>query len=114
MSRNEEAPQQDALTVVDDATVKELYANKLISTMFDGGALSITMGVTRFVPEQIEREPKGPRQPQVHVTTRLTLSPAGAIELTKALTNILSSMSKVAASRLEEKAAAKAGDVETG
>ena len=115
MSQKEkEAPEQEALAVVDDAAVKELYANKLISTTFDGGTLGITMGVTRLVPAKIEREPTEPRRPKVHVTTRLTLAPAAAIELTKALTSMLNSMSKVAAARAGDKAAGKPEDAETG
>ena len=89
---------EKGLRVVDDPTVRESYANKLISTMFDGGALTITMGVTRFVPERTEGGATG-EQPVVHVTTRLAVSPAGAVELANALANMLNTLKQNAASR---------------
>ena len=42
------------LKIVDDPSVRETYANKLISASFDGGAVIVTLGATRFVPESTE------------------------------------------------------------
>lgn len=93
------AEKPKGLRVVDDPTVKELYANKLIGTMFDGGSLSITMGVTRMLPEKTEGGIKEGTQPQVHVTARLALSPSGAVELADALAKMINTLNQMAASR---------------
>lgn len=105
MSEQKPAVEQEPMVVIDDSAVKEIYANKLVATTFDGGALSITMGATRVVPERIEREAKGKQgQAQVHVTARIALSPVAAMELTRALTNMLGTLSKMAAQRTGEQA----------
>lgn len=97
---------QKSFKLVDDPSVKELYVNRLVSASFDGGALTVTMGVARILPERTGSKAKSGESPDVHVTARLTLSPVAAAELTKALTNMLSSLSK-AANRAEENAAGK-------
>lgn len=87
--------------IFDDPSVKEIYANKLVGTTFDGGTLSITMGVARVLPPigaEVERE----ASPQVHVTARLALSPAAAVELTNNLGKMLSKLNQIAASRQAE------------
>jgi hypothetical protein len=38
--------------IIDNPSVGELYANKLITASFDGGAVAITLGTSRFLPEQ--------------------------------------------------------------
>jgi hypothetical protein len=86
------------LRVVDDPTVKELYANKFIGSMFDGGALSITLGIMRFLPQRTEGAPPEGAEPEVHVSARLALSPAGAVELINNLAKMLNTL-QAAASR---------------
>jgi hypothetical protein len=44
------ASERKASKIVDDPSVRDFYANKLISAFFDGGAVIVTLGVTRFVP----------------------------------------------------------------
>jgi hypothetical protein len=78
--------------IVDNPTVSEVYANKLVAAFFDGGALVITLGATRFTPGDSGEKPKDGAVPPVHVTARLAISPAGAVELTNALNNMLSSL----------------------
>jgi len=74
--------------VVDDGRVGETYANRLISTIFDGGAICITLGVVRLVPEHTG-VPAADGEPHVQVTVRLTLSPGTAVDLIKSLNDVL-------------------------
>jgi hypothetical protein len=90
------------IVIVDDPAVREVYANKVIGTMFDGGALSITMGVGRFVPNKSDEPIKKGSDPVIHVTARITLSPGGAIELSNALNLALKTLSQSGASRQAE------------
>jgi hypothetical protein len=82
------------LRIEDDPYVLEVYGNKLVSTSFDGGAVVITIGAARILPERIDEVPQQGRQPIVHVTARLALSPSAAVELRNALNDILSAMTK--------------------
>jgi hypothetical protein len=81
--------------IIDDPSVRESYANKLISASFDGGAVVLTLGTTRLMPEDTTQSPKQGSLPHVHVTTRLAISPGGAVELTNALTNMLKTLSEI-------------------
>ena len=87
--------------VIDNPSVKESYANKVVATSFDGGAVVITLGATRFLPEYIAEAPKERSLPPVHVTARLALSPAGAAELSNALNTTLKTLGQI-----QQKAAA--------
>src|SRR6476620_9541778 len=89
--------------IIDNPSVAECYANKLIATSFDGGAVIITLGAARFVPEHSSQNPKEGSHPPVHVTARLAITPAGAIELTNALNQLLKTLSQ-----MQQKAAAVA------
>jgi hypothetical protein len=77
--------------VVDNAAVGELYANKVISTTFDGGSLILTVGVTRVLPNRIDDvpDPSNMAVPSVHVTGRIALSPAAAVEAINGLSGLL-------------------------
>src|SRR5262245_25079080 len=82
--------------VIDNPSIKESYANKVIATSFDGGAVVVTLGTTRFVPEHVAERPKeGSAPPPVHVTVRLAISPAGAVELINALNATLKTLSQI-------------------
>jgi len=89
--------------IVDNPAVAESYANKLIAASFDGGAVVITLGATRFVPDSSAEQPKEGTHLPVHVTARIALSPAGALELANALNNMLKTLSE-----LQQKQAAAA------
>jgi hypothetical protein len=80
--------------IEDDARVLEIYGNKVVSTSFDGGAVIITIGTTRFLPERID---DAWQQPVIPVTARLALSPPAAVELGNSLNNILRAMATRAA-----------------
>jgi hypothetical protein len=80
--------------VIDNPDVTEVYANKFISAAFDGGAVSLTFGCIRFVPERTDSPPRQGQQPEVHVTGRLALSPTAAVELINSLNNILATISQ--------------------
>jgi hypothetical protein len=77
------------LRVVENSTVGELFANKLIATFFDGGAVNLTFGVTRMIPDRIENVPVPANAPSVHVCARLTLTPGAAMEVVGALNGLL-------------------------
>jgi hypothetical protein len=81
--------------VIDNPSIKESYANKVIATSFDGGAVVVTLGTTRFVPEYVAERPKESGPPPVHVTIRLAISPAGAVELINALNATLKTLSQI-------------------
>jgi len=88
------ASETKKLKIVDDPSVRETYANKLISASFDGGAVIVTLGASRFVPESTEGA-KEDNPPPIHVTTRVALSPGGAVELANALGNMLKTLSEM-------------------
>ena len=73
----------------------------MIAASFDGGAVVITLGATRFVPEYLSEAPKEGSPPPVHVTARLAISPAGAVELANALNATLKTLGQI-----QQKAAA--------
>jgi hypothetical protein len=74
------ADTQQKPRIQDDARVLEVYGNKVVSTSFDGGAVVITIGTTRFLPDRIDDAPQQGQQPVIYVTARLALSPAAAVE----------------------------------
>ena len=92
------ADTQQKPRIQDNAGVFEVYGNKVVSAAFDGGAVLITIGTTRFfLPERIDDAPQQGQQPVIHVTARLALSPSAAVELGNALNNILRAMATRAA-----------------
>jgi hypothetical protein len=44
------AEQKPKFRILDNAAVVETYANKFIGSSFDGGAVMLTFGTTRFIP----------------------------------------------------------------
>ncbi|HXG79712.1 MAG TPA: hypothetical protein VNJ31_10290 [Methyloceanibacter sp.] len=92
--------------IVDNPAIAESYANKLIAASFDGGAVVITLGATRFIPESSIDQPKEGAHLPVHITARIALSPGGAVELAKALNNMLKTLSEL--QQKQATAAAKA------
>jgi hypothetical protein len=62
-------PNQKPVRVVDGAAT-EIYANKVVTTAFDGGALVVTLGVHRITPERIENvsNPANLPSPSVHIS----------------------------------------------
>jgi hypothetical protein len=87
------------LKIIDNPSVAESYANKLITASFDGGAVVITLGATRFMPQEGSKTPK--EGLPVHVTARVAISPAGAVELANALNAMLKTLRQI-----QQKAAA--------
>jgi hypothetical protein len=86
--------ERQRLEIIDNPWVAECYANKLVAASFDGGAVVITLGATRSVPEYLDRTPKEGSPPSLHVTARLAISPAGALELASALNAMLKTLSQ--------------------
>ena len=68
----------------------------------NGGALSVTLGVGRFVPKKTDEAPKQDTLPTVHVTARLSLSPTAAVQLANALKGVLDRLSKAGAERQKD------------
>ena len=99
------ATERKIFKILDDPTVRESYANKLVSASFDGGAVVVTLGATRFVPEDTAQNVKEGNPPAVHVTARLAISPGGAVELANALGNMLKTLSEI-----QKKSAAAAAE----
>ena len=97
------ATERKKFKIVDDPSVRESYANKLISASFDGGAVVVTLGATRFVPEDSDQTPKEDTTPPVHVTARLAISPGGAVELANALGSMLKTLSEIQKKAAPEK-----------
>jgi hypothetical protein len=89
------ADQAPKFKIVDNAAIVETYANKLIAASFDGGAVVLTLGSTRFVPESGAETPKEGVMPPVYVTQRLALSPGGAMEVANALNNMLKTITEM-------------------
>jgi hypothetical protein len=92
--------------IVDDPDVHEVYANKFISAGFDGGAVAVTLGCMRFLPERVDTPLRQGQQPDVHVTARLAISPAVAVELINGLNNILANLAQKAGSGIAAQAVA--------
>jgi hypothetical protein len=82
---------QPNLRIIDDPTISETYANKLVSTSFDGHALVVTLGAMRF---PIQKTHDAPKEPIVHVSTRVALSPAAAVDLINALSQMLTVLTR--------------------
>lgn len=93
-----------AAQIVDDPSVTEIYVNKLISAAFDGASVSLTFGVARVLPtgNPDAGAVEGTGAANVHVTSRLALSPAAAADLTKSLGKMLNTLKEMADKRLEE------------
>src|SRR5262245_62678409 len=80
--------------IEDDPHVLEVYGNRLINVSYDGGAVVVTIGAARFVPERLEETSQQSEQAIVHVTARLALSPSAAVELMNALNGVLGAITK--------------------
>src|SRR5262245_12317452 len=95
------------LRLVDNANITEAYANKLISASFDGGAVIVTLGTTRYNPQISDDTGGEAQQHSIHVTARLALSPPAVMELINGPNNLLVQLNKVGA-------AARASQEKTG
>jgi hypothetical protein len=84
--------------VIDDPTIREVYGNKLISVSFDGGAVILTIGVSRFVPNRIDEPPT--EAPPVYASGRIALSPAAAVEFVNGVSGILNTVANAQAAAI--------------
>jgi hypothetical protein len=84
--------QQPKLWIQDNPSVTEVYANKFLGAVFDGGAVALTFGSIRKLPEHMGEGTAQDRQPVVHVTHRLVLSPTATIELINGLKTTLTTL----------------------
>jgi hypothetical protein len=85
------------LAVIDDPAVKELYANKVVSVAYDGGGVTLTLGVRRMVPDKIENKEGPAHDAQVYITSRLTVSPHCALEIAANLAKVIETLKNNAA-----------------
>jgi hypothetical protein len=88
--------------VVDNPDVGEIYVNKTIGCSYDGGAISVLLGCSRIVPGRLDARLEEDQLPAVHVTGRLALSPAAAVELINTLNGILAAISRAPNSPISE------------
>src|ERR1700676_520257 len=84
------ADTQPSCRINDDLAVTEIYANKIVSTTFDGHAVVITFGTGRILPERTDQQPK--EGATICVTCRVALSPPAAFELINAINNLMASV----------------------
>jgi len=89
------ADQQPKPLIIDNPSVPVVYANKFITSSFDGGAVSLTFGTINLLPERLDTQPPAGSVPAIHVSARLTLSPAATVELMNGLNRILATLAKV-------------------
>ena len=82
------------MPIVDDPTASEVYSNKVVGIMFDGGAYVITLGSQRLIPAGTEEKLKDGQGPKVYVNYRLALSPAAAVELINQLSGLMGHISQ--------------------
>ncbi len=81
--------QHRGLRIVDNPEISEIYADTLIGTTFAGGAVCLSLGTTKIMPDRMNEAPKDGNPPSVYVTNRIALSPKAAAEVINALNNIL-------------------------
>jgi hypothetical protein len=84
------ADKQPSFKIKDDVAVTEIYANKVVSAMFDGHAVVVTFGSGRIVPERTDEQPKDGAT--ICVNCRIALSPPAAIELVNSITNMMTAV----------------------
>jgi hypothetical protein len=70
--------------VVDDPSIREVYADKLIGVSFDGSTIVATVGAVRMIPKRIDDAPT-PECCSIHIAARLAFSPRLGIELVQAI-----------------------------
>lgn len=81
------ADRQPFFKINDNSAVTEIYANKIVGTMFDGHAVVITLGTGRILPERTDEQPK--EGAIICVNCRIALSPPAAIELINSINNMM-------------------------
>lgn len=86
---------QTKLRVQDNPAVTEVYVNKFLGAVYDGGAVTLTFGSIRSVDEQMGDRMVEARQAVVHVTQRLALSPTATIELINGLKQTLTTLTQM-------------------
>jgi hypothetical protein len=84
--------------VIDSPSSVEIYANIIVGTSFDGSAIIVSLGTTRFIPDQLGQPITTP--PDVYVTGRIALSLKAALELSKAIQELVQAASNKNASSM--------------
>jgi hypothetical protein len=83
--------------IKDDLAVTEIYANKIVSTMFDGHAVVVTFGSGRILPERTDEQPK--EGATICVNCRIALSPPAAIEFANSINSMMKAIQDAQAQR---------------
>jgi hypothetical protein len=94
--------QQSRFRIQDDPSVIETYANKFLGSGFDGSAVALTFESLRVPLEKTDEGPIQGQQPVVHVTHRLTISPAAALELINGLNATFTALKQAQAQRVAQ------------
>jgi hypothetical protein len=83
------AEQKQKPRIIDDPAVAEAYSNRLVSITFEGGAVVLTLGVTRMGLD-------GAQQPAVKVNSRIVLTAPLALELERGLAKLRTALAQAA------------------
>jgi hypothetical protein len=94
--------EQPKFRIQDNPSIIEIYANKFLGSVFDGGAVGLTFGAIRVPFEKTDEGPIESQQHVIQVTHRLTLSPTAAIELLNSLNATLTALRRSKAQRVAE------------
>ena len=84
---------QPSYRIKDEPAVTEIYANKIVSAIFDGHVVSLTLGNGRIAPERADEQPK--EEISIHVNCRIALSPSAALEVVNSINNIMATVQKM-------------------
>lgn len=78
---------QKGIKVIDDASAREIYSNRVVSTNLDGAVVVLTLGCARGVPERTGELPSD--SVPVVVNNRVALPESMIVELHKLFGNVL-------------------------
>ncbi|ODA65929.1 hypothetical protein A7A08_03160 [Methyloligella halotolerans] len=106
------AKEKKKLPVVDSESVRDVYADTVVSTGFFNGTCVVTLGATRYVPERTNEAPQEGAVPSVYVTAKLAITPSAAVELVSILGNMFKTLSH--AEKATQKTAGEMKPSETG
>lgn len=81
--------QQQKPKITDYGNGPSIYANEIIGVMFDGAAVTLTLGT---LEARIERQNDKPKEANISVCGKVTLSPKAAVDAINILNNMLTTL----------------------
>lgn len=79
-----------------------IYGGELVSTFFDGAAITITLGNLDARQDRLDDRPKGP--PDLAISGQVTMTPAAAVKVIQAINNLLGTVAAHQAQKPQERA----------